>query len=52
MHVAAAAINQNSGSTTGVLIVEQNGEVSVRNYGGTGTNNGRYASLSYAVAQK
>lgn len=49
VHVAAAAVTQNSGSTTGVLIVEQNGEVSVRNYGGSSTTNSRYASLSYAV---
>lgn len=52
VHVAATAVTQNSGSTTGVLIVEQNGEVSVRNYGGTSTTNARYASLSYAVAQR
>ena len=51
-HVAAAAVTQNNGSVAGVLVVEQNGEASVRNYGGTGTTNGRYASLSYAVAQK
>ena len=52
VHVTAVAVAQNGGSTTGVLIVEQNGEASVRNYGGTGTTNARYASLSYPTAQR